>query len=877
MAEETTGNALSLAASLRYCEPRSLAASLRYCEPRSLAASLRYCEPRSLAASLRYCEPRSFAASLRYCEPRSLAASLRYCEPRSLAASLRYCEPRSFAASLRYCEPRSLAASLRYCEPRSFAASLRYCEPRSLAASLRYCEPRSLAASQCCWEPRSLAASQCCCEPRSLAASQCCCEPRSLAASQCCCEPRSLAASQCCCEPPSLAASQCCCEPRSLAASQCCCEPRSLAASQCCCEPPSLAASHAAASHGASPRHGGTSCYQRRSYSRTGRSDRSCMDPTSNRMCDRDRSRSNLRRKSRDISDYQSQERMVRGSHKSLVQDSYYHSNNGSCNNAHERSNEYCNINVANSAEDNFTKLVNVMKSILPKDSFDKLNSIHNTIPEFDPSHKGQTMTMWIHKVNESATIYNWSEKQTIHFALPKLRGVAQRWYEGLSSVLFTWKEWQEKLQAAFPSDENYGQMLSDMLAKRARFGDSLEDYYYNKIILINRCGITGKRAVECILHGIDDRSVRLGAEAVQYDDPNKLLSYLRNSRYVKTNNDRRISSKNQVNNKNDNSQSSHKVKCYNCKEEGHVSSKCTQPVKKCGRCLKIGHETEQCFSRLPNTQKVVMKVDKTDTINGKYFKNVKINNNLMEAFIDLGSECSMIKLSESKFLNNDLDTNDLPTLRGFGNSIVKALGKIRVKVVIDDVQADIDIFVVPDDVMHMPLLIGQSFTEQPHILICKTSDNLEITQLPNVSYDTNKIKIFCKNDVQVSGLTAIEVYTGQYFCGDLFIEGDVRFKSAIKYSVLSGLFTFNESTGTIVLNNLHETPLTLHKDFLVARGRAALELTITKPLEVLTTSTILQNPKFAPITDTDIKMDILSLTECPLVLRMPPLLSNGQ
>lgn len=94
---------------------------------------------------------------------------------------------------------------------------------------------------------------------------------------------------------------------------------------------------------------------------------------------------------------------------------------------------------------------------------------------------------------------------------------------------------------AAFPSEENYGQMLSDMLAKRARFTDSLEEYYYEKLSLINRCSISGKRAVECILHGIDDRSVRLGAEAAQFDDPNKLLSYLRNARNTKLNNENRL------------------------------------------------------------------------------------------------------------------------------------------------------------------------------------------------------------------------------------------------------------------------------------------------------------------------------------------------
>lgn len=162
---------------------------------------------------------------------------------------------------------------------------------------------------------------------------------------------------------------------------------------------------------------------------------------------------------------------------------------------------------------------------------------------------------------------------------------MAQRWYEGLPSVLFSWIQWQTKLLSAFPSEENYGQMLSDMLAKRARYGDSLEEYYYEKLLLINRCCITGKRAVECILHGIDDRSVRLGAEAVQFEDPDKLLNYLRNARNLKQP-DRKVNRQNFSATKpteprlRTTNQKDRVPRCYNCKQDGHVSSTCPQPKK---------------------------------------------------------------------------------------------------------------------------------------------------------------------------------------------------------------------------------------------------------------------------------------------------------
>lgn len=64
-----------------------------------------------------------------------------------------------------------------------------------------------------------------------------------------------------------------------------------------------------------------------------------------------------------------------------------------------------------------------------------------NIIPDFDPVQKNQRIENWIGKVNECAQIYNWTDEQTRHFALPKLAGHAKKWYEGLNSILLTWPQ----------------------------------------------------------------------------------------------------------------------------------------------------------------------------------------------------------------------------------------------------------------------------------------------------------------------------------------------------------------------------------------------------------------------------------------------------
>lgn len=234
---------------------------------------------------------------------------------------------------------------------------------------------------------------------------------------------------------------------------------------------------------------------------------------------------------------------------------------------------------------------------------------VMNVLPEFDPANRNQSINTWLSKVNETASIYNWSERQTIHYALPKLAGVSQKWYQGLPSLKFSWAEWQDKLKAAFPSREHYGLLLTEMLEKRAKYGDSLEEYFYEKILLLNRCRITGIDAIDCILLGIDDRAVRTSAEAAQFTEPDKLLVYLRNQKLNKPKfvfKSSSISEHKNSDNKVPKSGNSKVVKCFNCGEEGHPHFKCKLPIKKCESCSRIGHVASECTVKKSTDVKTV-------------------------------------------------------------------------------------------------------------------------------------------------------------------------------------------------------------------------------------------------------------------------------
>ncbi|CAK1551548.1 unnamed protein product [Leptosia nina] len=308
-----------------------------------------------------------------------------------------------------------------------------------------------------------------------------------------------------------------------------------------------------------------------------------------------------------------------------------------------------------------------------------------NVVPEFDPLNKGQTVESWIHKVDECAQIYGWNDRQIVHYAMPKLNGIAKTWYQGLPSLLHSWSEWKIKLRESFPTRENYAELLTEMLNKRARYGESLDLYYYTKMNLLNRCEITGRRAVDCLLAGIDDRNVRVGGQSAEFKEPEQVLNFFKS---VKVGNDKindsakirdrekRIHSS--INNdKMPNISQGQKtqlgITCYNCNERGHPFFRCPKPKLHCSNCKLLGHLASDCpklkqGAVTDNKSKNILKIDDGQDTSLKYKIPIKINNKLTSCVIDLGSEGTLIQLSEAKRLQLQWQAVNGPILKDPGH-----------------------------------------------------------------------------------------------------------------------------------------------------------------------------------------------------------------
>lgn len=560
---------------------------------------------------------------------------------------------------------------------------------------------------------------------------------------------------------------------------------------------------------------------------------------------------------------------------------------------------------ILKTADDSLSKedLLQIIASLRGESSKSVTSAIpnhqNNVIPEFDPNNKSQSIDRWLGKVNECSTIYGWNEKQTIHFSLQKLVGLAKKWYESLSTLTYTWEQWQQKLRKAFPCDENYGKLLEEMLARVSRPGESLKEYFYEKLTLLSRCEITGQKAVDCVVYGISDMAIRNGAQALQCKEPEDLLSYLASqqtkensnltSHYPKKRDSRNVAnSSGYRNNSSNNSNGPNFMLCFNCKERGHSYTACSKPIVKCRKCGRIGHDLETCYrkpllSHNPSTDKKVLKIavnnveftqnadigsscrkDMSATSesstnlpnsNEKFYKTITINGVNLVAYVDFGSECSLIRLSDARKLGLLETTHELPVIRGFGNSCISPTAKTCVEAKVDDVESLVELLIVEDRYLQTPILIGQNFTEKPSVIVLKTNNNLHFYSSPESKVEfekDDKIKLFIRNDTVITGGGVLEVYTNDDFTGEVYADGNTSFNPNQEYYFHRGCYRLVNGYGFVFVSILNNNALTFKRDMLLARVSPTFE---TKIAEVNTIQAD-RSQRQSPLDIEEVKID---------------------
>lgn len=179
------------------------------------------------------------------------------------------------------------------------------------------------------------------------------------------------------------------------------------------------------------------------------------------------------------------------------------------------------------------------------------------------------------------------------------------------------------------------------------------------------------------------------------------------------------------------------------------------------------------------------------DQCNEKYYKEIFVNNSSSKAYVDLGSSCTLIKLSEAKRLNLRINSSDVIVLRGYGNGRVTTLGTVKLTLTVDNVTASIMAYVVPDFAQKIPVMIGRTFTELPEIIIVKDNKTLNFVKqsfdhLPQEILPTIKksvLRVDCKTAIPIDHWGHLKLIVDDYE-GDLFIDAAFQLQKGREYCI---------------------------------------------------------------------------------------------
>lgn len=348
-------------------------------------------------------------------------------------------------------------------------------------------------------------------------------------------------------------------------------------------------------------------------------------------------------------------------------------------------------------------------------------------VPEFNPLH--DNITTWLHAIDEYAVIYNWSDRVICHLALSKLRGPANVWYQGLPTRIFTWPEWKAMLLENFAPKHDLTTAMTLMLQCKPKSSRDLYAYVFEKLALIYKMKIplSNIDKVNLIMGGIDDPQIKFSVEAAGIVDPAILAKHFKNAQF----NDFKQPSQSSKAKMTD-SNALVGPKCYYCKHRGHLQRNCPNMTNK---------DTQLVPYTKANVRYTSLK---QQHINKRFYKYITIENKPFKCYIDFGSECSLITPEAVKTLNLQpiLQNNSLQlkTIRGTEDGLI-CNSYVTTRVIIDDVERIISLYILDSLAIDAHLLIGQNFTELDDIEYSRSGQLLLFKSIKHINTSLREVQ----------------------------------------------------------------------------------------------------------------------------------------
>ncbi|KAK9717204.1 Retrotransposon gag protein [Popillia japonica] len=458
--------------------------------------------------------------------------------------------------------------------------------------------------------------------------------------------------------------------------------------------------------------------------------------------------------------------------------------------------------------------------------NFNVMPDLSKTIDDFDGEKGPSNAKLWLQKVINTATLHKWPDAFTYQTAQIHMTGAAKHWLNSRSTEITNWKDLMDKFRGTFIFERSKAEFWTEMQQRTQNKTENVSSYFHEKVSLCRYLELSFMETKEQIAIGLTSRELSnfiLSREHRNEDELYRdIINYERiigvRKEKASTRTQDTITNKEKVPGRQPNVKSK-PIRCFICQDEEHTVNNCRKPKRERGSCFTCGsmaHKYKDCPERKRDTTQQINIVQtpvvnpytvsfKFDTICNDYDTVVTL-----VALLDTGSPVSLIK---EKYVINFMPCDSIKHFVGINNSELKILGLFPQNITVnDDIQSFVEFYVVANETMSFPAILGRDFINVNKFYVLFSS-TVEIKKTINVCDEINEImSIDCINqpDTMSDSLNIGTVnYREQQDLKQLFLDKELL-KNVIQNTVAQ-LYWFLRRTSNYECADWDEAELVSH------------------------------------------------------------------
>ncbi|XP_036334802.1 uncharacterized protein LOC118745459 [Rhagoletis pomonella] len=372
------------------------------------------------------------------------------------------------------------------------------------------------------------------------------------------------------------------------------------------------------------------------------------------------------------------------------------------------------------------------------------VKEIANTLPEFDPiSDKSITVEQFIDHVNKVIEAYRWDEKFLLLAIYTRLNGVARMWLDASPVLHTTWADFANALKSEFGTTHDEAEIHFLMSNATRRPKERINEYCFRVSSIGVRYNLSESAIIRYIRVGLKHRELQQSIAAMKFNTVKQMrdaiedyfvnrggLYETKNEQFVK-----RDEQKAKVGEAAKQRESTRaQLKCYNCSEAGHFSNKCPLPQKRqrCTTCNKV-HPNDGNCDKAANLRRLgVTNCDEC------FNKTIYIQSKPYTAFVDTGSQCSIIRESVAERIKAER-RKCCVKIKGICGGVRILNEAIIVDIIIDEAVITAQVYIADDNLVQQDVLLGQDVIVNANVTMKIDSgrtifENKQLIQQPVIS-----------------------------------------------------------------------------------------------------------------------------------------------